>query len=216
MAVFKDGKGREWKVELDGFILEDVRSEVGVDLGDWSAAGWHRLATHSPTVGMVLASVCADQYPESRREFAKTIVGAAIESGRKAMLTAASVFFPPSEWSEIQSNLEKRKKNQQVIITGKEFNEIWETVAPIFTAIESMPPEMKAGAEAELAKQIKAAGGTITDLEKLKALASAGGQEGTPSTSGKNSPGSAESSEGESPSGNSGSEPTPDADNDAA
>jgi len=197
VPTFKDIEGKEWSVDFDAFSLEDVRSEIGVDLADLSANGWHRVETHAPTVGQVLAIVCRDQYstgPDklTQRQFAKRVKGEAIDRGREVLLSAATDFFPPKEWLGIQSALEKRRKNQKVLTSGKEFSEIWATVGPILTAIETMPPEMKKGAMEEVEKQIKEAGGDAMDLEKLKAFASATGQDVTPSSAVTDSPESAE------------------------
>lgn len=113
MSVFKDCNGDEWRVYFDAFTLADIKKETGIDLADVSAGGWQAVATDASAVGRILAVVCAEEIRARKmtgRQFARLIRGEAIEAGRKALTDEGADFFPPSEWSAIQSNLVKRTK----------------------------------------------------------------------------------------------------------
>ena len=167
--MFRDSAGAEWRIEFDAFSLEDINSELQIDLGDLTAGGWHKLATHSPTVAKVMAVLLRDEIKAqglTDRQFAKRITGDAIDRARAALEAAAANFFPASEWSSIQSNLTKRKETT-------DFRQQWTTIAPILTAIESMPLEMRQGAMEEIRNQMAA--GIRTGSAPLAANGSAGG-----------------------------------------
>ena len=192
MAKFTDSKGEERTISFDAFVLDEVEQATGIDLADLSGNGYATIGQNSTALVKVLAALCG----ESFKAFAPSITGQTIVDGRQAVLEAAADFFPPSEWSEIQSSLEKSKGLKKAIADGKELaelGEVLETIRPILATIEAMPPEMKAGAKAEMLKAIEEAGGTASDLEQLEALASAGGQAVTPSNAAIDLPASAES-----------------------
>lgn len=198
VATFIDTNGKEWLVEFDAFLLDEIRSEIGIDLADLASRGYAKVDSDAISLIRVLSILCRDEYstPPGKltpRQFGKLIRGEAFASGRAAIARAARDFFPPSEWSEIQSSLAKRKESQKILASGKEFSEVWDTVGPILTAIETMPPDMKEAAMVEVKKQIEEAGGDSMDLEKLTELASAIDQDSTPSNAVTDSPESAES-----------------------
>jgi len=186
MATFKDSEGGEWVVEFDAFLLDDIKTEIDLDLGDLSASAWHAIETHSPTVVKVLAVACSDECKTrslTDRQFSKLIISEAIERGRQALLAAAKDFFPLSEWSAMESYLTKRKSGQEMMTEAKlltENKELLPMLAEVLSLIEQMPPDMKAGAMAEIEKQVTDAGGDISDLERLAASGSVSAQDSQP------------------------------------
>lgn len=194
MTVFKDLAGQEWRVSLDAFTLDDVRKQTGVDLADISAGGWHQIETDAGACVRVLAVICADEIRangRTPRQFAAAIRKDAIPAARAALLAEGADFFPPNEWSAIQSNLQKRRESRQQAMDLL-------TTQDVLQALTVLPPAMQIGA-ADAAQaiqaafqQTKAAGGSPPSPAK----ASVGGQESTPSAPATGSPENVESPPG--------------------
>ena len=145
MSVFKDCNGDEWRVYLDAFVLADAKKETGIDLADITAGGWHAVATDASAVGRVLAVVCADEIKARKingRQFARLIRGEAIEAGRKALTDEGSDFFPPSEWSAIRANLNKRTK-QAAQSEAMEVAKNQANLIPLLEAFTRLPPNIQ-------------------------------------------------------------------------
>jgi hypothetical protein len=146
MSVFRDCNGDEWRVYLDAFTLADIKKECGIDLADITAGGWHAVATDASAVGRVLAVVCADEIkmrPKmTARAFAKLIRGEAIEAGRKALTEEGADFFPPSEWSAIRSNSQKRTK-MAAQTEAMEAAKNQANLIPLLEAFTRLPPHIQ-------------------------------------------------------------------------
>jgi len=184
MAKFTDTSGREWKVEFDGLLLDEVRQATGVDIADLSAGGFFRLGEHIPTRVKVLAVLCAEERAERKlteREFSKAISGKTLDYSLDAIVSAAQNFFPPKTWSEMQS-----RWNQQ-----KAFSQDWRAnVQPLLMQLNApeMPQAMRDAIMAALTEMMGNIGSR--DLEKLM---SAGGQAAQPPNAASDSPENAES-----------------------
>jgi hypothetical protein len=187
MSVFRSSDGNEWRICLDAFLLDEIKKSTGIDLADLSAGGWWTLETDAGAVGRVLAIVCGDEVRARKIEsrlFVRTIRGQAIADGRAALLSEGADFFPPSEWSAIQSSLEKRRTNQTATTDLT-------TLEPMLRAIALMPEDMRLGATEALREAILAAG-TDTSSPALPDSVSAFGLDGIPLSFATDSPASAE------------------------
>lgn len=183
MAKFTDVAGRDWTIEFDGFLLDDIREETGIDLADLSAGGLFKIDQHMPSLIKVLAVCCQDEIKErnlSPREFARAIKGNVLRSALEAVLKAIESFFPPSSWSGIRSRLDQQR----------EFSRQWSQVQPLLNRLNApdMPEAMRTAVMQSLAEMM----GSI-DSPELDELMFAGGQAPTPSTPASDSPVSAES-----------------------
>lgn len=181
MPTFTDINDREWRIEFDGVLLDDVLTETGVDLGDENAAGLAVAATSPVKLIKVLTVLCREEYIESRitaRQFSKGIRSDAIDRARDALLQAAEVFFPPSRWSAIQSRLK----------TTIEIDQAWIEAHPIFSKLNdpTTPPEFREGMIQQLKESFS------TEFAPA-ASPSASGPENTPRDSAISSQESAES-----------------------
>ena len=156
MSFFKANDGNEWKVYFDGFLLAEIEKPIekggaGIDLADISAGGWAKIEIDSGAVGRVLAVVCREEAAARKidsRSFAKTIRGGeVIDLARAALIAEGGDFFPRSEWSEILSNLQRRK------IARDQAGAIQAAMA----AMEGLSPEFRAGAMQALMEAAKEA-----------------------------------------------------------
>jgi len=187
MAFFKDTLDRTWRVEFDAFVLKDVLDREGIDLADMQAGGLVKVATDAAVLGRVLAVLCADEIKDkgiSEREFVKAIRQEAITDGRKAVMAAASDFFPPNEWSEIQSNLTRGRKVLEGMAAIKGMGVDLPELMQLMDAFKNLPPEMRR-------QIVMEEGGTATNLADLENLISATGPVVTPSNAATDSPVSA-------------------------
>ncbi len=117
MSKFSDNSGQAWPFEFDCFLLDRVEKEAQVDLADLSAGGLLAVERDVKALGRVLVVVCDEQCKErgtSPAAFIKQIRKDAITRARKAVMEALADFFPESEWSEMQSSLEKRRKEPEM------------------------------------------------------------------------------------------------------
>ena len=189
MSVFRDVRGNEWQVQLDAFAIEEAKRETGVDLADISAGGWFTIATDASAVGRVLAVLCGDEIRARKmtsRAFARLVRGDAIQRGRQALLAEGADFFPPSEWSEIQSSLMKRKSSKaqtdQLNLIGLDNATKILPLAEAFMRLDAMTQQ-------QLVEEARASTGSPTSGES----GYVSGQESIPPTSATGSPASAES-----------------------
>ena len=117
MSVFKDAIGQEWRLEFDGFLLDRIEKEAGVDLADLSAGGLLAVERDVKALVRVLSVACDEQFKERRKpaaEFQKQIRKEAITRARKAVMEALADFFPESEWSGMLSSLTTRKEQPEM------------------------------------------------------------------------------------------------------
>lgn len=117
MSKFTDVAGHEWRIEFDGFLLDRIDKEAKVDLADLSASGLFAIDRDVKALIRVLVVACEEQLKErgkSAIEFQRQIRKDAITRARAALLEAVADFFPQSEWSAMQSSLEKRKSQPEM------------------------------------------------------------------------------------------------------
>ena len=139
MASFQDAGGRDWSISFDAFALTEVRKETDIDLADISAGGWLKVETDSAALGQVVAILCRDEIKQrgmTPREFIKLLRGKTIIAAREALGVEGADFFPPREWSAIQSNY----------WTRKEAKDQAQKMQSAMEAMEGMGPDFKAGA----------------------------------------------------------------------
>ena len=117
MSKFSDHSGQAYQFEFDGFLLDRVDKEAGVDLADLSAGGLFAIERDVKALCRVLVVVCDEQCKEMGKSpavFIKQIRKDAITRAREAVLEALADFFPGSEWSAMQSSLTKRKSQPEM------------------------------------------------------------------------------------------------------
>lgn len=157
--------GHDYTFAFDGFTLDDIKRETGLDLADLSAGAWQRVMTNSSDASRVVAIICREHARQNKltdRQFARTITGHVIEDARAALEDAGRDFFPQSEWSAIQQNL----------ATISKVAEDMAEALPMLAIVEKMPESMRAGIMAAIgeigAESISSAQSTVNQ--------SAGGQ----------------------------------------
>jgi hypothetical protein len=153
VSRFTDASGLEWSLELDAFLLDRIEKDAKVDLADVSASGLLAVDRDVKALVRVLAVACAEQLKErhkSAADFAKQIRKEAITQARVALLESIADFFPKSEWSEMQSNLVKRKA--QPDMTPEQLQ--------LAAGFMTMDPEVQKGVM-ELIQQETAAAGSL-------------------------------------------------------
>ena len=123
--------GKQWNIEFDGLLLDDVMTETGVDLADLSAGGLAEIEQDAKKLVKVLLVLCNPQDLD-KRAFSKRIVCEVIPASLKAIVGAAANFFPPSQWSEILQRLEQ----------AKEFDRNWAQIKPMVAKLNQ--PDMPA------------------------------------------------------------------------
>ena len=117
MSQFTDALGREWTLEFDGFLLDKIEKDAGIDLADLSAGGLLAVERDAKALIRVLSVACGDQLKERRKsDFQKQIRKDAITRARKAVMEALADFFPESEWSEMLSSLAKKKAEPEMTL----------------------------------------------------------------------------------------------------
>lgn len=98
--VFKDSKGREWKLELSVGAIEDMREQCGVDL-DKCISNPEQLAElilkEPKKLAEMLWILCEDQAKAAGvepRDFGRALNRAAIDGATDALIGAVVLFFP--------------------------------------------------------------------------------------------------------------------------
>jgi hypothetical protein len=137
MTAFKDLTGVEWQLEFDAFTFDDIRNATGIDLAEQSGGGYMLIDSDAAALVRVLAAACKDQFAArgiDAREFARRMKREAIEAGKAALWEALPDFFPPKQWSEIQSNLDQRRLKRQAM----------EAILVQLSGIEVLPPDLRA------------------------------------------------------------------------
>ena len=167
MATFKDSEGGKRQFEFDAFNLDRIRSEHSIDLADLSGSGFAKIDND-----IDLVKVLAVIFVEDLKDMARVIRGKVIDKARAAVMEAAADFFPPRRWSEIQSNLAKRRAMEiPMAVMPERINE----ALPLMQAFMSLTPEERAS----LIQEEIGGEGNI-DSQALQELASVGGLGATP------------------------------------
>lgn len=171
MTTFKDAKGREWSIDLDGLLLDDVQRETGIDLADLSAGGLSIIDQDAKKLVKVLLVLCSEQRDKDRitdRQFSKLIVGDSLTEAMQAVLRSVEHFFPAKTWSAIQSAFESQRNFS-------------EQIAPLKPMIAKLnEPGMEAMKEPVMLALREMIGSGV--LQSLENQASATGQEDIPAT----------------------------------
>lgn len=185
MAAFKDALGQTWDVDFDAFVLDKIKSQVGIDLADLTAGGWYKIETDVISLVHTVAVIIREQLDARRipeAELGRRIRKEAITRARESLKAAAADFFPESDWSAIRSNLNKRKQ-MQLPIEASSLKEI----APMMELMESFqrldPEVQKMLIDAETGNEIaRTKIQQLTDSESSENGGSVGGQESIPLT----------------------------------
>jgi len=117
VSKFADALGHEWRLELDGFLLDRIAAEAQVDLADLSAGGLFAVERDVEALVRVLAVACEEQLRERRvspADFQRQIRKDAITRARGAVMEALADFFPANEWSGMLSSLKTRKDQPEM------------------------------------------------------------------------------------------------------
>lgn len=173
MTTFRAGD-RNWTIELDGMLLDEVADETGVDIVNVSSAGLLAIETDKRKLCAVLRSLCRAEYQDnglSDRDFSKLLKGEVLDNALKAVVGSVQAFFPQSEWSEMQSRLQTLREIDQ----ASDATEVLTKAQPLAQAFASLPAQLRE-------QMVKEAGGESSDLQALEALASATGPENTPAS----------------------------------
>lgn len=125
---FKDSSGKEWTIELDAFVFDQVRQATNIDLADLAGTGWQRMDNDADLVHC-LAIILNEPF----RDFAKTMKGKQLDKARKALEVAAVAFFPQERWLTIQRNL----------TTLNRFGAIPTEATKLLPAFLALPPEIQ-------------------------------------------------------------------------
>ena len=147
MSKFTDQMGDTWAVEFDGLLLDEIANATGVDLADLSGGGLVEVEQDAKKLVRVLCVICADEISnrgKSNRDFAKRIVGETIEKATEAIVSAAGNFFPPKQWSELQSRLDSQRQLAEQTRTAK----------PLMALLAVLPEGMRIGAMEELQRSM--------------------------------------------------------------
>jgi hypothetical protein len=118
-------------LEFDGFLLDRIEKEAGVDLADLSASGLLAVERDVKALVRVLVVACEDQRKNEGKtpaQFQKQIRKDAITRARVAVMEALADFFPASEWSAMESDLKTRKETMGSMAQMAE-------LTPIFAAL---------------------------------------------------------------------------------
>ncbi len=179
MAKFKDAAGELWVIELDAVVLDNVRSELDVDLVDMSAGGLAEVTSDAVKLFKVLAILCMDEREERNlttdRAFAKRIKGDAIQNAIEAVVGAVEDFFPKNDTFDIRSRWK----------TAINFKAVWNGVGPMMATIEKgdTPEWLKSQIAAAMMEQLSSGMENASSSSSEPDELSVGGQEDTPSTS---------------------------------
>jgi hypothetical protein len=182
--TFKDINDRQWRVEWDGLLLDDVRTETGIDLADLSAGGLATIDQDAPKLVKVLSVLLREEISAAKmtdRQFSKAIRGKALPAALAAVLGAAADFFPESVWLEVQQRFESQR----------EFRTNWTKIKPLLAKLNE--PEMENLRPTIFQALTEMMGGG--SLEHFQALASATGQVPTQSPPATDSPVNSESAQ---------------------
>lgn len=182
MSTFNDSMGQSWTVEFDGLLLDDVYQATGIDLADLSAGGLAAIEQDAKKLVKVLLVLCEPKDIDERT-FSKRIVRDVIPGAIEAIVSAAANFFPPKQWSEIQSRLDQQR----------EFDQNWAKIRPIVAKLNDpdMPAALREAvmgalteAMGEMTPDTTSPADTQADYSEvddiLRAAASVTGQDVTP------------------------------------
>jgi hypothetical protein len=106
VTSFRDAKNREWRIELDDVVLEQVEQQFGFDLLSFDRPPFEQLARNPRQFVKLLAFLCREQSAATGvddQEFRRSIKPEQLEPAGRALLEALSFFFPPSTRSAWQS-----------------------------------------------------------------------------------------------------------------
>lgn len=186
MPSFKDINSRVWKIDFDGLLLSDLRTEHKIDLADVTAETYVKLERDDALLTVALCFLCGEQIKDAKltaKEFAGLLRGQVLADAMAAIWEAAKLFFRPKVWSALQSAYNQRQEAQ----------EKWDTLRPAMAMLNQpdMPEAMKQAVLATITDQMQSM--RSTDLQNLVEKQSASGPAATLATSASPSPDSAAS-----------------------
>lgn len=185
MSKFQDAAQREWKLELDGLLIADLRDQHKIDLADLAGETWLRLERDPSLLTVALCFLLAEQLPPgmTKRHLAAQLRGEVLVPALDALAEAARLFFPARHWSALTSALAQQKEAAAT----------WDRLRPMMAILKQpdMPEAMKQAvlsALTSMMQQMKPG-----DSEKFAESLFASGPEDTPPTSASPSPATSES-----------------------
>jgi hypothetical protein len=150
MPTFRDISGREWKLELDGLLIADLRDQHKIDLADLVGETWPRLERDPALLTVALSFLVADQFRpgESKRTLAQQLRGETFESAFEALKEAAKLFFPARHWSALTSAWDQQREAAAT----------WEKLRPAMALLNrpDMPEAMRQSVLAAATDQMRA------------------------------------------------------------
>lgn len=176
MPTFQDNAKRSWSIGFDGLLLLDLRNECKIDLADVTGETYAKLESDDALLTSAVCFLCADQLKEqrlTRKDFAGSLTGPALEDAMQAIWGAAKLFFRPKLWSALQSNYAQRI----------EANQKWAAMRPMMQILgqPDMPPAMRDAVMGMVGQMMQ--GASLSDLQRLAESQSATGPAPTPATS---------------------------------
>lgn len=96
MATFKDRTGRDWTIEFDGPLLEQVEQATGFDISQEDGTGLIEACAKGPTIVRVCWILCQRQagtIPVTEEEFGRAMASGDIIEGAEKALKQALTFF---------------------------------------------------------------------------------------------------------------------------
>lgn len=166
MPTFKDLAGREWTIRFDGLLLDELRTERGIDLTDLIGSVYVTLEHDAALLTRALCFLCRDEIEKASltpRQFAANIAGAVLDSAFAAILQAAQDFFPPRQWSGMHS-----RYCQQTTMLGE-----WVQAQPILAVLNrpEVSPSLREAMLRELASSLRPATTPTTTASSNSAAA---------------------------------------------
>lgn len=114
MATFKDRTGRDWTIEFDGPLLEQVEQATGFDISQEDGTGLIEACAKGPTIVRVCWILCQRQagtIPVTAEEFGRAMAnGEAIEGAEKALRQALTDFTRPSRRGALTAVLNSQER----------------------------------------------------------------------------------------------------------
>jgi hypothetical protein len=118
VAQFKDANGKPWSISLDAPTIRKVRNELdGLDLADGDGAALDRMAADPCLLVDCLWLLCQEQAEKAGvqpEQFARGLIGDAIDSATAAMLESIADFFPTQRRTLLRAIRDKNAKLREL------------------------------------------------------------------------------------------------------
>jgi hypothetical protein len=118
MASFKDRNGKNWTIDLDAYLIRDVRKACdGLDLAALNGEAYDKLDADPVLLVDTLWVLCASQANAaniSQEQFASALVGDPISYATKALLESIADFSPPEKRELLRAMTNKSAKVREI------------------------------------------------------------------------------------------------------